>query len=273
MATRLRSSGLDILGDLTWGTHCCHFFQGKQDLLDTLLPYFTAGLQANEYCLWVAHEPVNEKEARRALRRHLPDADRYLASRSIEIVSGRQWYLKGGFSLARVARQWEDKAQDAAARGYAGMRVNGNVTWLQRKDWRRFMAYEQSLNAQIAGKPLIILCSYPLEGRRATDILEVARAHEFAIARRVGNWEVLQWRPAPSSPDLYDTLTVREREVFTLAVEGRSNPAIASLLSISVRTAESHRASILRKLGLRNQIDLVLHAHRRAPRYSGQSLR
>jgi hypothetical protein len=144
MATRLRNSGLDILGHLPWGTHCCYFFQGKQDLLDTLLPYFRAGLQSREYCLWVTHEPVTEREARRALRRHVPDADRYLADRSIEIVSDRQWYLEGGFSLARVARQWEDKAQDALARGYAGLRANGNVAWLQRKDWSRFMAYEQT---------------------------------------------------------------------------------------------------------------------------------
>jgi hypothetical protein len=91
MATGLRNSGLDILGDLPWGTHCCHFFQGKQDLLDTLLPYFAAGLQSREYCLWVTYDPVTEKEARRALRRQVPDADRYLADRSIEIVSGRQW--------------------------------------------------------------------------------------------------------------------------------------------------------------------------------------
>jgi FixJ family two-component response regulator len=84
---------------------------------------------------------------------------------------------------------------------------------------------------------MIILCSYPLERSRAADILDVARAHEFAIARRVGTWEVLQWRPAPSTPDFYGTLTAREREVFGLAVEGRSNPEIGGHLSISVRTA------------------------------------
>lgn len=45
MPPPLRKSGLDILGHLPWGTHCCHFFQGKQDLVDTLLPYFKAGLE------------------------------------------------------------------------------------------------------------------------------------------------------------------------------------------------------------------------------------
>jgi DNA-binding NarL/FixJ family response regulator len=103
------------------------------------------------------------------------------------------------------------------------------------------------------------------------DVLDVAHVHQFVIAKRVGNWEVLQWRTPPSSPDPYETLTAREREVFALAVQGRSNPEIAARLSISVRTAESHRASILRKLALRNQTDLVLYALRRTVRHSAHA--
>ena len=45
-------------------------------------------------------------------------------------------------------------------------------------------------------------------------------------------------------------LTAREREIVQLVAEGRSNKEAAEALGISVRTAETHRASILRKLGL-----------------------
>ncbi len=65
------------------------------------------------------------------------------------------------------------------------------------------------------------------------------------------------------SLDLYDTLTAREREVLQLAAEGHGNPEIADRLSISVRTAETHRANLLRKLGLRNQTELIRYALRR----------
>ena len=37
MSRRLRKTGLAILGDLPWGTHCCHFYQRPRDLLDTRL--------------------------------------------------------------------------------------------------------------------------------------------------------------------------------------------------------------------------------------------
>lgn len=60
--------------------------------------------------------------------------------------------------------------------------------------------------------------------------------------------------------DPYDALTSREREVFNLMTEGHSSANIARRLAISRRTAESHRANVMRKLHLRNQIDLIRFA-------------
>src|SRR5438105_446979 len=120
MATlRLRRSGLSVLGDLPWGSHACHLFQTRSDLLETLIPFFKAGLEARELCLWVIHAPLTEALARRALKQRIPDADRHLAERRIEIVSSREWYLVGnGFSQKRVLRAWDAKVAEATARGY-----------------------------------------------------------------------------------------------------------------------------------------------------------
>jgi DNA-binding NarL/FixJ family response regulator len=63
--------------------------------------------------------------------------------------------------------------------------------------------------------------------------------------------------------DLYETLTTREREVLHLAAEGLGNPAIGERLGISPRTAETHRAHLMDKLGLRNRTDLVVYALKR----------
>ncbi len=60
--------------------------------------------------------------------------------------------------------------------------------------------------------------------------------------------------------DLYDTLTTREKEVFQLAAEGYGNAEIASRLFISTRTAETHKANMMRKLGLHSQTDLIKYA-------------
>lgn len=60
--------------------------------------------------------------------------------------------------------------------------------------------------------------------------------------------------------DPYETLTMREREVLHLAAEGLTSAQIADRLSISPRTAETHRANSLRKLGIRGQTELVRYA-------------
>ena len=57
-------------------------------------------------------------------------------------------------------------------------------------------------------------------------------------------------------------LTSRERGIVHLVAEGHSNKQIANLLSISVKTVETHRASIMRKLGLGSMAALVRYAVR-----------
>jgi len=58
-------------------------------------------------------------------------------------------------------------------------------------------------------------------------------------------------------------LTTRQREVLHLIVEGHTNAEIATRLVISPRTVEFHRANLMRKLGLRNQADLIRYALQR----------
>jgi two-component system, NarL family, response regulator NreC len=75
--------------------------------------------------------------------------------------------------------------------------------------------------------------------------------------------ETYRRRAAEAERDPYDRLTAREREVLQMAVEGLGNSEIGTRLGISPRTAETHRANLMRKLGLRHVTDLVRYALRR----------
>ena len=65
----MRHTGIAILGDTPWGTHFCQFYDSKQDLIDILVPYFKAGLENNEFCMWVTSKPLRAEEAKAALAR------------------------------------------------------------------------------------------------------------------------------------------------------------------------------------------------------------
>jgi PAS domain S-box-containing protein len=193
MATEMRKTGVDVVGDMPWGTHFCLFYETRADLLETLVSYCKAGLENQEFCLWVVAEPLTGEDARLALRRVVPDLDQYLADHSIEIVAARDWYLQDGtFDLKRVISGWNEKLTSASARGYAGVRVTGDTAWLEKKDWKDFCEYEDSLNQAIAGQRLAVLCTYPLVACGAAEILDVVRTHQFAVTKRRGSWDVIE---------------------------------------------------------------------------------
>ena len=79
---------------------------------------------------------------------------------------------------------------------------------------------------------------------------------EFVLGDYVRRGDVAQEDLAPVA------VTAREREIIQLVAEGQSNKEAASTLGISVKTIETHRASIMRKLRLRSVSDLVRYAIR-----------
>ena len=81
------------------------------------------------------------------------------------------------------------------------------------------------------------------------------------VTERAIDAYISQARAAPIDP--HETLTAREREVLQLAAEGKTSGEIAARLHISHRTVENHRANVMRKLGLKNQSELVCYALRR----------
>lgn len=108
--------------------------------------------------------------------------------------------------------------------------------------------------------------AYVLKDASAEELVTAIR--EAAAGRRYlstpfSNDRIESHLRRPSGVDPYGTLTAREREVLHLVAEGLTSGEIARRLFISPRTAESHRANLMRKLGLRSRTDLVRFALQR----------
>jgi len=188
-----RKTGIDVLGDVPWGTHLCLFYKTKEDLIDILLPYFKTGLENNEFCIWVASEPLNVKEAEEALRTSVPDFAQYLRKGQVRIISDSEWYLKHGvFDTQRILDAWVNELNQALASGFAGMRVTGNGSGFEKKVWRELADYEKEVNKVIGKYRMIAICSYCINECGATEIVDMVNCHQSAIIGREGKWEVIE---------------------------------------------------------------------------------
>jgi DNA-binding NarL/FixJ family response regulator len=111
---------------------------------------------------------------------------------------------------------------------------------------------------------------YLLKSDAARSIAAAVEA--LAAHRPYFNWKVSETlldgflrAAAAAGPDQAETaepLTPREREVAQLLAEGRSNKEVAARLDVSVKTVETHRAALMRKIGARSVVDIVRYAVR-----------
>jgi len=261
-ASELRRIGIAPLRDIAWGTHLCCFVRTTEDLLALVTPYIKAGLESHEYCIWVLSGGLTKNLAAAALRQVIPDLDRHLGQRSLDIVAARDWYLeRGRLDRRRVVRNWLHRLRHAEAQGFAGMRAAGSADWLEsKKKWRDFLEYEAVLNEALRNRRMIVLCSYQLATSQAADLLDVASAHQSALARRDGTWQAVAWRDLGGPADRYAALSPRERQVLHLVAGAHTSKEIADRLSISEGTVKIHLHNIYEKLGVDGRLELVLYA-------------
>ncbi len=113
------------------------------------------------------------------------------------------------------------------------------VLILSMHDEERYV--EEALNAGASG--------YVVKTQADTDLVAAIRAIE-------------RGEPFPA-PEAQGTLTPREEEIVKLVAEAHTSREIAAILHLSEKTVENHRANAMRKLGMRDRVELVRYAIRR----------
>lgn len=110
---------------------------------------------------------------------------------------------------------------------------------------------------------------YVLKSDAGSDLVaavEALRRQRYFFSARLGasasNLEKIDSRRSRRRPKAPGALTTREREILQLLAEGCTNKLVASRLGISVKTAETHRARIMRKLKMDSVTDVVRYAIR-----------
>ena len=99
--------------------------------------------------------------------------------------------------------------------------------------------------------------------RHVLEALRAASRGEFYLAGAAGEDVVAEYvRPLLGRQRPGGLITARERELACLLADGYSSKEAAAVLNISVKTVETHRASLMKKLGARNVVDIVKYCVR-----------
>jgi hypothetical protein len=190
--TSLTDCGLPGIREIPYGVHMCHFYAQREDLAAVLVPYFTAGLRRNERCIWITAEPLRAAQAREALCLAGVDADAAVAAGALTIRDFSDWYSEAGSLRGNdVVDLWLGEERRALAVGYSGLRITGNVTFLQPEDWPLFMEYEALVNQALQGRRIVTLCTYRHGSCGAAEVLDVTQRHNCALDRPDEGWQIL----------------------------------------------------------------------------------
>ena len=153
---------------------------------------------------------------------------------------------------------------DVMMPGLSGLEVTRQVR--QRRPRTRVIVLSMSVNVtQVRAAMRYGAAGYLLQEVSGNELVqavrEVVAGRPYLSRVLAERLRTLQGQRASTEVlDPYETLTTREREVLHLAAEGRTYPEIAAVLGISPSTVETHRAHLMKKLGLRTKTDLLRYA-------------
>jgi GAF domain-containing protein len=175
-------SGMALIPALSWGSHIGQFYRVATDLRDVLVPYFRAGLENNERCLWVTDAPFGLDDARAALRTAVPDLDWRERRGQIEIQDTRTFYDPDQpLQSEAIVSGLLQREQKALAAGYRGLRTNGNCGWADKARWNRIVDYESHVNRTVPGRRLICMCSYCHDRIGHAEVSDIIERHHFIL--------------------------------------------------------------------------------------------
>ncbi|HVL49525.1 MAG TPA: MEDS domain-containing protein [Candidatus Thermoplasmatota archaeon] len=165
--------------------HLCLVYASTEDQLAAVVPYVKDGLEKGERCIYVADDrTVSEIDA--ALVRAGIDVAAAERSGSLVMASKTDAYIRdGGFDPDRMLGYLAEAALEARDRGFAALRVTGEMTWALGSEpgTERVLEYEAKLNGFFARYNASAICQYNLNRFPAELLLGVLRTHPKVLHR------------------------------------------------------------------------------------------
>lgn len=193
------------------GDHVCQLYDKAEELGDVLVPFFKAGLERHEACLWIAGEPFGPERAVSAMRSAMADLDQRAAIGQMRIVGRDEWIRTyGSLPVGEAARNWLRWKDEALLSGYTGVRSGGDLSGHYERSPDAFLEYERAVDKAFRKQPIAAICSYCLAKFSGRSVLDAMHRHRFGLAKRQGTWKPVEiWRRGQRSTRVAHALPSR----------------------------------------------------------------
>jgi len=177
-----------------------------------LVPYFGAGLENNEFCVWVTSTVLREEDAEKALRKAFPRFGSDAAAGQMEIIPFSRWRARGG----KTGRAVLSSIDKAVARGFDGLRLACDAF----PDKAGGTGFLHCGTDAIRGNNAIAAFLYPRGSFDALGLMEVVKNHRFALVRNAGRWEIIESSEARTVKDELERSKEKLKSLFRNMSEG-----------------------------------------------------
>ena len=175
-------SDFDTIHNITPGRHLYQFYKREEDYLRIILPFFQAGLEKGEACLWLVSQKMGVERMRWAAERAIPHFSSYLISGEFTLYLAEDWYLEeGSFSEERAMKNVETFIGRTRQLGFSQVRGAGDAGCVPSQDMPYFQIYEKKVSGLIKTSSTIALCAYPILDCTLNTTKAVLEAHDDVL--------------------------------------------------------------------------------------------
>jgi signal transduction histidine kinase/CheY-like chemotaxis protein len=223
-----RKLGIDIAAEAPWGSHFAFFYEVNEDLIKISIPFLRAGLESNEYCLWVTPK-YESGELEQIMRSSVPNFETYKKKQQFEIMPYLDWHLYKNGYFGRPLEKASEKYNQALANGYDGLRFIGDLSWAESEQWDNIKAYEADLDKLIEKNKMIVICSYSYEKCNADYILHILASHQLGFIKSGEGFEIIEASLIKIKRKLFGKEIVTRKKLEEQLIQSQKMEAVGRL--------------------------------------------
>ncbi len=249
----------------SFGEHeqICHLYENDSECHEIAAGYFLHGIKSGSPCVYISDRHAAPGLLKR-LEGHGITHHGDAKARAFEelLIGGRTKEPRRADEIIALIDKGLDRV---AGKGENTVRVlmalDRDPFYFHTDSERLWM--KARLNKICLEKPITMMIQYNVGRINSRELLSIFKTHPTIVERNLvfksplytGPDEIL--REGGSEHDKLNMLSGKEKKILGLITSGLSNSAIAEELSISIKTVETHRANIMKKLEIHNLVDLV----------------